>query len=406
MIDFSKLPIPSNKNIAVKVKPAAERAIKQGHPWIFEDAITKQSAAGQSGDLAIIYDKKKDKFLAIGLYDPDSPIRIKILQSGKPARINQVWFEEKFKQAQAIRQPLIDSGTTGYRLVYGESDSLPALIIDRYSDTLVMKLYTLAWFPHLQHIISALQTSIPFERLVLRLSRSIAVNPYGLTDGQILIGDPIIAPIQFIENGFALEADVIHGHKTGFFFDQRDNRQRVQELADGKNVLDIFSYVGAFTVYALAGGATSVTALDISQPAMQALEANVLLNDFDPNKVTPLVADAFDGMHQLAKQGKQYELVIVDPPSFAKSQAEVERALISYQRLVKLALPLVAPDGILVIASCSSRIKPDVFFNLIANTANREGYRLDIIEKTSHALDHPIGFPEAEYLKAIFARVH
>lgn len=405
MIDFSKLPIPSNKNIAVKVKPAAERAIKQGHPWVFEDAITKQSTTGNAGDLAIIYDKKKDKFLAIGLYDPDSPIRIKILQSGKPAKINQMWFEEKFTQAQSIRQPLIDSGTTGYRLVYGESDSLPALIIDRYNDTLVIKLYTLAWFPHLQNIISALQTVIPFERLVLRLSRSIAVNPYGLTDGQILIGDPITAPIQFVENGLKLEADVIHGHKTGFFFDQRDNRQRMRELANDKSVLDIFSYVGAFTVYALAGGATSVIALDISQPAMKTLQANVVLNNFDINNVETLVTDAFDGMRQLAKQGKQYNMVIVDPPSFAKSQAEVDRALASYQRLVKLALPLVASDGILVMASCSSRIKPDVFFNLVVNTANREGYELNIIEKTSHAIDHPIRFPEAEYLKALFCKI-
>jgi 23S rRNA (cytosine1962-C5)-methyltransferase len=405
MSDLSKLPALPNKNIAIKVKPAAERAIKQGHPWVYDNAITKQSRDGQAGDLAIIYDKKKDKFLAIGLYDPDSPIRIKILQSGKRAKINQVWFEETFKQAKAVRQPLIDSGTTGYRLVYGESDNLPALIIDRYANTLVIKLYTLAWFPHLPTILSALQATIPFERLVLRLSRSIASNPYGLTDGQILIGDPITTPIQFIENGIKLEADVIHGHKTGFFFDQRDNRKRVRDLANDKSVLDVFSYVGAFTVYALAGGATSVTALDISQPAMDALYANVKLNNLDIRRTETLVADAFDGMRQLEKQGKQYDMVIVDPPSFAKSQAEVDRALTSYQRLVKLALPLVAPDGILVMASCSSRIKSDVFFNLVVNTANREDYGLEIIEKTSHAIDHPIGFPEAQYLKAIFTRV-
>ena len=405
MTNLSKLPPLSNRNMAVKVKPAAERAIKQGHPWVFDNAIIKQSVAGQAGDLAIIYDKKKDKFLAIGLYDPDSPIRIKILQANAPAKINQAWFEATFKHVQAIRQPLIDAGTTGYRLVYGESDHLPALILDRYGDTLVIKLYTLAWFPHLPTIISALQATIPFERLVLRLSRSIAVNPYGLSDGQILMGEPITAPIQFSENGIKLEADVIHGHKTGFFFDQRDNRGRVRDLANGNSVLDVFSYVGAFTVYALAGGATSVTALDISQPAMDALYANVKLNQLDTRKTETLVADAFDGMRQLEKLGKQYDMVIVDPPSFAKSQAEVDRALASYQRLVKLALPLVAPDGILMMASCSSRIKPDVFFNLVVNTANREDYGLEIIEKTSHALDHPIGFPEAEYLKAMFARV-
>lgn len=404
MIDFDKLPKTSNKNIAVKVKPAAERAIKQGHPWVYDNGITKQSSDGQVGDIAIIYDKKKNKFLAVGLYDPTSPIRIKIL-SNQPARINQAWFAEKLKHAQAIRQPLIDSGITGYRLIYGESDHFPALIIDRYSNTLVMKIYSAMWIPHLETILSALKESISFDRLVLRLSRNIEAGKFGLSDGQVLIGDPVTEPIQFIENDLTLEADVIHGHKTGFFFDQRDNRQRVCDLAQGRIVLDIFSYVGAFTVYAMAGGATSVTALDISQPAIDALQANLALNDFDTAQIQTMVDDAFAGMQYLAKQNRQFDMVIVDPPSFAKSQAEVERALNSYKRLVQLALPLVNPNGILLMASCSSRIKPDVFFNLIVNTANQAGYGLNIIEQTSHAIDHPIGFPEAEYLKAMFTRV-
>ncbi len=404
MINFSKFPKIASQNIAIKVKPAAERAIKQGHPWVYDNGITKQSSDGQAGDIAIIYDKKKNKFLAVGLYDPTSPIRIKIL-SHQPARINQAWFVEKLKQAQAIRQPLIDSGTTGYRLIYGESDHFPALIIDRYNDTLVMKIYSAMWIPHLETILLALQESISFDRLVLRLSRNIDAGKFGLSDGQVLMGEPITAPIQFIESGLTLEADVIHGHKTGFFFDQRDNRQRVRDLAQGRTVLDIFSYVGAFTVYAMAGGAISVTALDISQPAMDALNANMQLNDFDISQVETMVDDAFKGMQYLAKQNRQFDMVIVDPPSFAKSQAEVDRALSSYKRLVQLALPLVSTGGILVMASCSSRIKPDVFFNLIFNTANQTGYGLDIIEQTSHAIDHPIGFPEAEYLKAMFAKV-
>jgi len=405
MIDLSHLPIPADKNIAIKVKPAAERAIKQGHPWVFEDAITKQSHDGNSGDLVVIYDKRKNKFLAVGLYDPDSPIRIKILQANQPARINLAWFKGKLQQAQAIRQLLIEQGITGYRLVYGESDSFPGLIIDRYRDTLVMKIYSTMWIPHLRDVLTALQDIITFDRLVLRLSRGANGEAFGLSDGQVLIGEPITEPIQFIENGITLSADVIKGHKTGFFFDQRDNRQRVRELAEGRKILDVFSYVGAFSVYALVGDATHVTALDISQPAMNALAENVRLNDLNLNHVAMMTADAFDGMAYLAKQKQQFDMVIVDPPSFAKSQAEVDRALASYKRLVQLALPLVASDGILVMASCSSRVKPDTFFNLVVNTANQSGYGLDIIETTSHAIDHPIGFPEAEYLKAMFARV-
>ncbi len=405
MIDFSHLPTPTNKNIAIKLKPAAERAVKQGHPWIFEDAITKQSHDGVAGDLVVIYDKRKNKFLAVGLYDPNSPIRVKILQANQPAQINQAWFTEKLLKAQSIRQPLIDKGIKGYRLVYGESDHFPGLILDRYNETLVMKIYSAMWVPHLQTVLSALQDTIHFERLVLRLSRGIDTDKFGLFDGQVLIGEAVTEPIQFIENGITLSADVIHGHKTGFFFDQRDNRQRVRELSNDRTVLDVFSYVGAFSVYALVGGAKHVTALDISQPAMDALADNVALNNLSPDTITPMVADAFDGMAYLAKQKQQFDLVIVDPPSFAKSQAEVDRALTSYKRLVQLALPLVAPDGILLMASCSSRVKPDTFFNLIINTANQSGYGLDIIETTSHALDHPIGFPEAEYLKAMFVYI-
>ena len=152
MIDLSKLPEPAEKNIAVRVKPAAERAIKQGHPWVFEEAITKQSHLGNTGDLAVIYDKAKNRFLAVGLYDPFSPIRIKILQQETPTRINFAWFVKKLEAAQARRQALVDTGTTGYRLVYGESDGFPALVIDRYGDTLVMKLYTIAWAPHLKSL--------------------------------------------------------------------------------------------------------------------------------------------------------------------------------------------------------------------------------------------------------------
>ena len=157
MIDLGKLPEPSDKNIAVRVKPAAERAIRQGHPWVFEESIVKQSHLGNAGDLAVIYDRDKNRFLAVGLYDPFSPIRIKILQREQPERINFAWFVNALEVAQARRQPLIDKGITGYRLVYGESDRLPALVIDRYGDTLVMKLYTVAWLPQMKTLIAAMR---------------------------------------------------------------------------------------------------------------------------------------------------------------------------------------------------------------------------------------------------------
>jgi 23S rRNA (cytosine1962-C5)-methyltransferase len=411
MIDYSRLPTASEKNISVRIKGAAERAVRQGHPWVFEDAILRQSHLGNAGDLAVIYDREKNNFLAVGLYDPLSPIRIKVLQTLQPMRIDRAFFREKLKTAQAKRGALISEGTTGYRLVYGESDGFPALIIDRYGDTLVMKLYTNAWLPHLEALIGALEEAIVFDNLVLRLSRALqsdrlnVATLYGLEDGRQLVGADADEPVTFVENGLLFQADVRKGHKTGFFFDQRDNRQLVRELAKGKRVLDVFSYTGGFSVYALAGGARAVTALDVSKPALETLKVNVENNGFNPKLIDVMAGDAFASLTQLIQARRKFNLVIVDPPAFANSRASMRNAVMAYRRLVEMALRLLADDGLLVMASCSSRIKADMFFELVERSAMVAGCKLEVINKTGHALDHPVGFPEAAYLKALFARV-
>ena len=411
MIDYSRLPSAAEKNISVRVKGAAERALRQGHPWVFDDAILRQSHLGNAGDLAVIYDRDKNSFLAVGLYDPLSPIRIKVLQALQPMRIDRAFFAEKLKAAQAKRQPLIIDGTTGYRLVHGESDGFPALIVDRYGDALVLKLYTTAWLPHLEALIGALEESIVFDGLVLRLSRALqsdrlnVAKLYGLEDGQQLIGAGADEPAAFVENGLLFQADLRRGHKTGFFFDQRENRQKARELAKGRRVLDVFSYTGGFSVYALAGGARSVTALDISEPALEALKVNVEKNGFDAGQVDAIAADAFAGMMELIEARRKFNLVIVDPPAFANSRASMRKAVLAYRRLVEMALRLLANDGLLVMSSCSSRIKAEMFYELVERSAAVTGYELELIEKTGHGLDHPVGFAEAAYLKALFARV-
>ena len=409
MTDLAGLPSPSGKNIALRVKAAAETALRRGHPWLYESAILKQSHRGQAGDLAVIYGRAKNRFLAIGLYDPHSPIRVKILQANTAAAIDRAFFAERLAQAQARRQTLVTRGTNGWRLVHGESDGLPALVIDRYGDVLVMKLYSSIWIPHLPNLLAALKETIDFESLRLRLSRSLQSGQtnmperYNLHDGQLLMGKAHSPVTHFMENGLGFAADVQHGHKTGFFFDQRDNRQRVRELAAGRRTLDAFCYAGGFTVYALAGGAESVTAVDISAAAVKALEGNVRGNGLDFGRVETMVSDAFVAMQRLAERGEKYDMVVVDPPNFAKRQGEIDGALRAYQRLVRLALPLLAQDGVLVMSSCSSRIESGRFFNLMINTANQAGWRLETLAQSSHGLDHPIGFTEAEYLKTLFA---
>ncbi len=400
---FKKLPSPATRRIAMHVSPAAERALRDGHPWIFDGSIRDQRHDGNPGDLAVIFDSK-DRFLAVGLYDPASPIRVKVLQHNTPASIDDAWFHHKLAKAAAWRQPLADSQhTDGYRLIYGENDGLPGLIVDRYADTLVIKIYTAAWIPYLRTVLPLLDDIQPAERWVLRLARETG-STYGLVDGQVLKGAPPDSAVRFHENGLIFAADVIRGHKTGFFFDQRDNRARVGQLAAGKRVLDIFAYSGGFSVYAAHGGATEVISMDTSAPALEAARHNMALNRADPQvaKVQheTMVMDAFEGLAALNRQGRHFDLVIVDPPSFAKRQDEIERALAAYRRLAALAIPLVAEEGMLVMASCSSRISPEDFFSTVLS-ADTE-HRLQVAQKTFHALDHPVSFPEGAYLKCLY----
>ena len=408
MFDFEDLPPPSDRRIALGVKPAAERALRSGHPWLFDQAIRSQSHEGAPGDLAVIFDKKR-RFLAVGLYDPDSPIRVKVLQHRHPATINGDWFQAKLHAAAQLRAPLNTESTNAYRLVHGENDGLPGLIVDRYADTLVIKLYTAAWIPHLRALIPALSAVQNHTRLVLRLSRAMsdAAAHLGLGGGQILRGTIPEGPVAFIENGLHFAADVVQGHKTGFFFDQRENRARVRDFARGRHVLDVFAYSGGFSLYAAAGGAQSVTSLDISAPALAAASANFKLNQGHTQVAAAehrvLVDDAFDGLRKLADSGQHFTLVIVDPPSFAKSADEIDSALAAYERLTYAALDVLAPEGLLVMASCSSRVSAERFFDTVLRAAQGARRPLKEIERTGHALDHPVGFPEGVYLKCLFA---
>jgi 23S rRNA (cytosine1962-C5)-methyltransferase len=257
---LSSLPNPSEKRIAIRISAEAERALRGGHPWLYTDAIQRQSHEGRSGDLAVIFDRK-GRFLAIGLYDPKSPLRVRILHHGRPIPIDRDWFAMRIAQAGALRQTLRGSATSGYRLVHGENDGLPGLVIDRYGNSYVLKLYTTAWIVHLQSVLRVLIAETGGERFILRLSRQVQKEVdalHGLNDGMILHGHPLDGPLMFLENGFTFEVDPVHGQKTGFFLDQRENRERVEQLAGNKSVLNVFAYTGGFSLYAARGGAREV----------------------------------------------------------------------------------------------------------------------------------------------------
>jgi len=408
---LSRIPSIAEKRIALRVTPEAARAIRQGHPWLFESAITQQSLAGQPGDLAVIFDQKR-RFLAIGLFDPDSPIRVRILHAGKPVSIGREWFQHKITAACSLRTPLLAQPaphqTTGCRLIHGENDGLPGLILDRYENTLVLKLYTPVWLPHLHDILPALPAA---DRVILRFNRRMATRPeglFGLEEGMVLSGAPLEGPVMFWENGLRFESDPIRGQKTGFFFDQRDNRSRVESLAAGLEVLNVFAYSGGFSVYAARGGARRVVSVDISAAALADAERN-----FAHNRHLPLVGDAvhttvaedaFEALARLAAEGHHFDMVILDPPTFAQKQTHVDGALAAYRRLTILGLSVLKKEGILVQASCSSRVTAEEFFKQIHLTAAQADRPLVELARTDHALDHPISYPEGAYLKCLFAK--
>lgn len=420
------MPAVATQRVAVRVTPNAERSIRDGHPWLFANSITNEPIDGSAGDLAIIFDRKK-RFLAIGLFDPNSPIRVRMLHHGSPQQIDAQWFEQQIAKALARRATLSNARsansaqniTTGYRLIHGENDGLPGLVVDRYDQTLVIKLYSAAWLPHLQTVLAALlATTAPLcdpRSIILRLNRSteeqIQHGPYAaLKNGSLLHeeqAESAAQRVQFYENGLHFEADPIRGQKTGFFLDQRDNRARVEKLAKGKTLLNVFAYSGGFSLYAARGGANQVDSLDQSREALNDAERNFALNRHDKNVANcahqTLCGDAFQLMTALHEQHRKYDMVLIDPPSFAKKQSETERALASYARLTRLGLRLLKPNGILVQASCSSRVDEPSFFRTIHQAANEAKMPLREIERTAHPLDHPIDFAEGAYLKCLFA---
>jgi 23S rRNA (cytosine1962-C5)-methyltransferase len=400
--------IPSIPRQALKfrVSHRIEAVLRSGHPWLFDQSIQEQQGEGPPGSLGVVFDHR-NKFLAVGLYDPTSVIRLRILQARKPATIDQAWFQERLQGAFILREPLLGTDTTGYRLVYGENDGLPGLVLDRYADTLVLKLYSCCWIPHLETVLKAIQELLPLPRLVLRLSRGMQQQPeylYGLQDGQVLYGASLQAPVVFLENGLSFEADVLKGQKTGFFLDQRDNRARVESLAKGKQVLNVFSFSGGFSVYAARGGAKRVVSLDLSAHALASANRNFLLNPQVaevPHQC--LQGDAFAQLANLKKQGQKFDLVILDPPSFAQRTADRMQALQAYEKLTALGASVLYPKGILVSCSCSAHVSAEDFEAAVARGLGKRSF--SVIERTGHALDHPVRFKEGRYLKALFVQM-
>ena len=411
MFPLDAVPAPSSRRLAVRVTNDAIRQIRGGHPWVFDGSIVAVNGSAAPGDLAVVFDHDR-QFVAIGLWDPNSPIRVRVLHQGKPVTIDAGWWRNKIRAAIERRRPVLAAGdTNGYRVIHGENDGLSGFVLDRYDTTFVLKLYSAVWLPHLATIVPLLTELLEPSALIVRFSRDVAGQDlHGLRDGTALIGEIPTAPILFHEHGLIFEADVVRGQKTGHFLDQRDNRSKVRPLAKGARVLDLFACTGGFSVFAAAGGAISVHSVDLSAAALETAQRNMQHNAFIKNvqqcKHTVQAGDAFGVMQAFEKQKRLFDIVIVDPPSLARKQADHDRAVHAYRRLTRLALALVEHGGVLVQSSCSSRVTADEFFDGVHAAAASTDRRVSEMLRTTHAADHPIGFPEGAYLKTIFVRVH
>ena len=394
--------------LRVRVTAAAESAVRSGHPWIFAESIRELNREGGIGELAVVYDRR-DRFLAIGLFDPESVLRIRVLHTGKPIQIDELWWESRLKAALANRDGILTKQTTACRLINGESDGWPGLVIDRYERVLVLKLYTAAWFPRMELLKKLIVDWLAPEKVVLRLSRNVRPSfaSAGYSDGAVLLGESIRGPVVFRETGILFEADVLAGQKTGFFLDQRENRREVEMLARGADVLNAFSFSGGFSLYAARGGAKSVTDLDISAHALASARRNFELNARESTiaccRHETIQANAFEWLNENAD--RQFDLIVLDPPSLAKREGERAGAIRAYEKLAASALNHLRKGGALVAASCSAHVSAEEFFGAVERAALRSGEKFSNFKRTRHAADHPVTFLEAEYLKCIYLRL-
>lgn len=424
--------------LRLRITAAAEQQVRAGHPWIYSDSVREQNRAGVAGELAAVFDRR-DSFLAVGFFDPASPIRVRVLHTGKPLPIDAEFWRARLAAAVQRREGRFDEFTNGYRLINGESDGWPGLVLDRYAETLVLKIYTAAWLRRLGEIIPMICERLNPARVVLRMSRNIqrheeareilpfqepppraargcplplgefsAPSSRNGRDGEIVFqaraGGESTAPVVFRESGLQFEADVLRGQKTGFFLDQRENRRLVESFAPGRLMLNAFSFSGGFSLYAARGGAAAVTNLDLSKHALESARRNFARNQSVASiaacRHEVIQADAFAW---LAGNGqRKFGLIVLDPPSLAKRETERAGAIRAYGQLAANGISHLSSRGILVACSCSAHVKADEFFGAVRQAVRNSGRRFRELRTTGHAPDHPAAFPEAEYLKGIY----
>ena len=386
---------------AIRLKPGKERSLQRRHPWIFDSAIARGGAdAGET----VRVESSEGQFLAWGAFSPASRIRVRAWSFDEKQRIDAAFFAQACARAIQARSRM-DIASDGLRLIHGESDGLPGLIVDRYGDTLVAQFLASGVERWKGVIADALLQETGLTRLYERSDASSrALEGLEPATGWLRGEGPTALTIR--EHDWQLTLDVATGHKTGFYLDQRDSRRLFAgwtKRLGFQRVLNCYCYTGGFTVAALAGGAGHVTSIDSSAPALERAAAHVALNGFDADRATFMDADVNASLRAFIEQGRTFDAIVLDPPKLAPTAAHAERAARAYKDINRLAFKLLEPGGVLFTYSCSGGISADLFHKIVASAGADAGVDGYITGRLGGAPDHPmtLEFPEGEYLKGL-----
>ena len=380
--------------------------IENGHPWVFANEVdmnkSPEALGLEPGSIADVYNFQ-DKFIGRGYVNPKSQIILRILTRNKNEEINEQFFFNRIQQAWQYRQKI--GYTENCRLIFGEADEMPALIIDKFNDYFVLQTLAFgmdAWKPA---IVKALNTIFSPKGIYER--NDVPVRELeGLPQIKDFLSEPFDTNIIIHENGLKFHVDIVNGQKTGYFLDQQDNRRAIQHIVKGADVLEAFCYTGTFSIHAGSYGAKSVLGIDISEKAVEQSRRNAALNGLeDICKFEAM--NAFDALKQWTKDGRLYDVVMVDPPAFTKSRENIQKAITGYKEINLRAMKLVKPGGFLVTASCTNLVQPPLFLEIIEMAAKDARKKLRQVTYQTQASDHPIvwGMENTEYLKFLIVEV-
>ena len=388
----------------IHLNPSRESSLLRRHPWIFSGAIERVEGNPQSGDTVEILSAKK-QWLGRGAFSPQSQIRVRVWTFDEQEKIDAAFFQKKLNRALLLRNAILP-GASSYRLVYGESDGFPGLIVDRYHDFLVAQFLAAGVEKWKQEIVAALNEVIPNKGIYERSDASVREKEGLPLQKGLLTGAEPPELIEIEEGDYKFLVDVRNGHKTGFYLDQRENRMLVAKNAKGADILNCFAYTGAFAVAALKGGAKHVTNIDSSADSLKLADQNTTLNKLDLSKTENVVGDVFSVLRKYRSEQRRFDIILLDPPKLAESKQHLEKAARAYKDANLVAFQLLNPGGMIFTFSCSGLLEDMLFQKIVADAALDAQREVSILHRMFQSPDHPVAlnFPEAGYLKGLVCR--